>query len=46
MDQNLIGWEYLEKLVWRDVLIVAAVLILTRLLILGMQWQLRRLAEK
>lgn len=46
MDQSLSGWEHLEKLVWRDVLIIVVVLILTRLLVLGMQWQLRRLAEK
>jgi len=46
VGQNLSAWEHLEKLVWYDVLLVATVLILARLLILGMQWQLRRLAER
>jgi small conductance mechanosensitive channel len=39
------AWENLEKLMWRDVLLVVAVLVLTHLLILGMQWRLRRAAE-
>src|SRR5712691_11982187 len=39
-------WGPLEKLIWRDVLIIAAVLLLARLLILAMQWKLRGAAEK
>jgi small-conductance mechanosensitive channel len=46
MNHSLTAWEHLEKLVWRDVLVVVAVLLLTRLLILAMQWNLRRAAEK
>src|SRR5258708_28662111 len=46
MDHRFTAWEQLEKLVWRDVLIIAAILLLARLLILAMQWQLRHLAEK
>jgi len=45
LDQYLSLWEYLEKLLWRDVLLVAAVLFLNHLLILAMQWSLRRAAE-
>src|SRR5712692_1683974 len=45
MNQSLSAWGHLEKLVWRDVLIVAAVLFLARLLILAMEWKLRRAAE-
>ena len=46
MNYSLSAWGQLEKLVWRDVLIVAAVLFLARLLTLAMQWQLRHAAEK
>ena len=46
MNYSLSAWEQLEKLVWRDVLIVAAALFLARLLILAMQWKLRQAAEK
>ncbi len=46
MNLNPSAWGYLEKLVWRDVLIIAAIFLLARLLILVMQWQLRRAAEK
>src|SRR5712692_116209 len=46
MNLNLSAWGPLEKLVWRDVLIVAAVLFVARLLILAMQWKLRRAAER
>jgi small conductance mechanosensitive channel len=45
MNQNLIAWEHLEHLSWRDVLVVLAVLVLARLLIVGVQWRLRRVAE-
>ena len=45
MNYNLSGWGPLEKLIWRDVLIIAAVLLLARLLILAMQWTLRQAAE-
>jgi len=46
MNHSLSAWEHLEKLVWRDVLIVGAILLLTRLLVLAMQRQLRHAAEK
>src|SRR5258708_8114346 len=46
MNDRFTAWGQLEKLVWRDVLIIAAILLLARLLILAMQWQLRHLAEK
>ena len=45
MNGSLTAWGHLEKLVWRDVLIVAGVLVLARLLILVMQWALRHAAE-
>ena len=45
MNYSLSAWGHLEKLIWRDVLILAAVLFLARLLILAMQWTLRRAAE-
>src|SRR5277367_1410573 len=44
MKSSLSAWEHLEKLAWRDVLIIAAVLILARLLILAMRWAVRRMA--
>lgn len=46
MNVSLSVWEHFEKLVWWDVLVVAAVLFLARLLILGMQSILRQAAEK
>src|SRR3989449_1108679 len=46
MNYSLSVWGHLEKLVWRDVLIVAAVLFLARLLIFAMQRKLRHAAEK
>jgi small conductance mechanosensitive channel len=46
MNHSLSAWGHLEKLVWRDVLIIATVLFLARLLILAMQWALRHAAEK
>src|SRR5260370_34004252 len=45
MNYPLSVWGPLEKLVWRDVLIIAAVLFLARLLITALQWNLRRAAE-
>lgn len=45
MNYGLSAWGPLEKLIWRDVLLIAAVLFLARLLILAMQWTLRRAAE-
>ena len=45
MNYSLSVWEPLEKLIWRDVPIIAGVLLLARLLILAMQWTLRRAAE-
>src|SRR5260370_2553395 len=45
MNQHLSAWAHLERLAWRDVLIIAAVLILARLLIVLMRWTLRRAAE-
>src|SRR5258708_10002668 len=44
MNDSLSAWGHLEKLAWRDVLIIAAVLILARLLIVAMRWVVRRLA--
>ena len=46
MDPSLGAWGHLEKLVWRDVLIIAATLLLARLLNLAMQWTLRSAAER
>ena len=46
MNPSFGAWEQVEKLVWRDVLIIVAILLLTRLLVLAMQRQLRRAAEK
>src|SRR5712692_3052346 len=46
MNLSLGAWRHLEKLVWRDVLVVAAILFVARLLILAMQWTLRHAAEK
>jgi small-conductance mechanosensitive channel len=46
MNQSLSAWEHVEKLVWRDVFILVAILLLTRLLVLAMQRQLRHAAEK
>src|SRR5260370_9699749 len=46
MNLSLNVWGPLEKLIWRDVLIVAASLFLARLLILAMQWKLRGAAER
>ena len=46
MNPSLSTWGYLEKLIWRDVLIIAGVLLLTRLLVLAMQRGLRHAAEK
>ena len=45
MNYSLSAWGHLEKLIWRDVLIIAAVLFSARLLILAMQWTVRRAAE-
>ena len=45
MNFSLSVWEPLEKLIWRDILIIAAALFLARLLILAMQWKLRQAAE-
>ncbi len=45
MNQSLNAWGYLEKLAWHDVLIIAVVLILARLLILATRWTLTRMAE-
>ena len=45
MNYSLSAWGHLEKLIWLDVLIIAAVLSLARLLILAMQWKLRQAAE-
>ena len=45
MNSSLSLWGPLERLVWRDVLIIAIALSFARLLILAMQWRLRRAAE-
>ena len=46
MNYGLSVWEPLEKLIWRDVLIIVSALFIARLLILAMQWQLRQAAER
>ena len=45
MNYGLSVWGPLEKLIWRDVLIIASVWLIAKLLILALQWQLRRTAE-
>ncbi len=45
MNQSFRAWEHLEKLAWRDVLIIAGVFILARLVILTMRRILLRVAE-
>ena len=45
MNYDLSAWGPLEKLIWRDVLIIAAVLLLSQLLIRAIRWQLRKVAE-
>ena len=45
MNYSLSVWGPLEKLIWRDVLIIAGVLLLAQLLILVMRRTLRRAAE-
>lgn len=45
MNYSLSAWRHLEKLIWLDVLIIAAILSLAQLLILAMQWKLRQAAE-
>ena len=44
MNQSVGAWDHLENLAWRDVLIIAAALILARLLVVATQWTLRRMA--
>ena len=46
MNYDLSVWGPLERLIWRDVLIIALVLFAAKLLILAMQWQLRQAAER
>ena len=46
MNFDLSRWAPLEKLIWRDVLIIALVLFAAKLLILAVQWQLRQTAER
>ena len=46
MNHGLSVWGPLEQLIWRDVLIITAVLVLAKLAILAMQWQLRGTAER
>jgi small conductance mechanosensitive channel len=45
MNSSLSVWEPLEQLIWRDVLIIAAVLLLAHLLIRATRWGIRRAAE-
>ena len=45
MNFNLSGWGPIEKLIWRDVIIIAAVLLSAQLLIYAVRWALRRAAE-
>src|SRR5260370_1408220 len=46
MNYSLSAWEHLEKLVWNDVLIIAAVLLLAKVLVLVMRRTLRHAAER
>src|SRR5688572_6172619 len=46
MNDSLSAWGQLEQLSWGDVLIIAAVLSLTWLLIVAMRWTLRHAADK
>ena len=46
MGKSLSAWEHLEQLVWKDVLLVIAILFATHLLVLFVQWVLRRAAER
>ena len=46
MNYGLSLWGSLEKLIWRDVLIIVSAWFVARLLILATQWQLRRVAER
>ena len=46
MNERLSAWGHLEKLVWEDVLLIIAILVATRLLVLLVQWTLRRAAQR
>jgi small-conductance mechanosensitive channel len=46
MKESLSAWQHLERLVWEDVLLVIAILVATRLVVLLVQWVLRRAAQK
>lgn len=46
MGDSLRAWRLVEKLLWQDVLLVLAVLILARLLVLFVRWALHQIAEK
>lgn len=46
MNESLSAWQHLEKLVWKDVLLVIAILVVTRWVVLFVQWALRRAAER
>jgi hypothetical protein len=46
MHESLNAWGLMRKLMWQDVLLVLAILILARLLVLLVRWVVRRAAEK
>ncbi len=46
MGDGFRAWSIVEKLLWQDVLIVLAVLILARLLVLVVRWALQQIAER
>src|SRR5258708_27056302 len=46
MNGSLTAWEHLEKLLWKDVLIVIAILFVARLLVLLVQRILRDAAQR
>lgn len=46
MSDHLNAWKLLEELLWQDVLLVVAVLILARLLVLVVRWALVHIAER
>lgn len=46
MNENLHAWGLLRTLTWEDVLLVLAILLLSRLVTASIQWALRRIAEK
>ena len=46
MHESLNAWGLMRRLMWQDVLLVLAVLLLARLLVLLVRWAVHRVAEK